>query len=433
MKTNNLKWIRLMPILCCFFLVNCEKDNNLEGIEKVGNKRFKKISLQDMNSRVVHDGNYEAFSRMLDGNKGAASSSQRTVALDNAVILTDEIVVIESDEGSDYTFKVLANSEGNEFYNLVLETNVNGVIIDDKFIKYTPSESWMQDPSQPFSGTVSSSESDTFSVDDINFRLGRCVTNISYEWSCNAGNEHAPDTCWAGGSDLIVQVTYGACPEGGEEESIDTPDGDGNASGGGYSGGTETTPLPPCPLVIGGVYGNDCLDPDEYNLALELNAAGVDDYEIDVNNDIDPNSVPNFSTVDELINYVESFVGQEASNVQQQTTTTSFSFVMNSILGTDLSFTVQKSVPTPTAPLDILSVTSELIGITAFQHWEQDEEFGEYVTGGSVMNITMTGIYKRGAMVNGDGLFITTKYHFSARFNYSTGEYVGASIYNIEY
>lgn len=429
---------KIVLILLSLLLMNCEKQDHLETIETIGVKKFTKITLQELKNKVIHNETFENISNSFDVNL-SSTSNQRKESLDNAIVLTDEIVEVQGKTGSDYTFKMITNSKAYEFYNLVVSVNDQGVIIDSKIIKYTPSESWISDPSLPFSGNASLIERNNFLDVDSKYSRGRrCVVGIITEWVCNAGNNHPPDSCPAGGSELIVTLVYGDCPPALDDEMDDTGtpfDTSGSSGGGGSNGGsgagTNTTPLPPCGFTFDGNYGNDCLGPDEYNLALELNAAGVHDYEFD--NSINPDQVPNFNSVEEMLTFFENFVGSQGIDVIQQTTISKFSFEMNSILGTDLRFIVQTNVPTPTIPLDILSVDSSLIGITAFQDWEQDEIYGEYNLGVDEIVLTMTGTYKRGAILNGQGIYISVKYHFIVKYNRLTGVYLGSWISNIEY
>jgi len=215
---NNILIGKLVLLLVSFSLINCEKESNLETNEVISIKKFKKITLQELNSRVGHDEAFENISSLFDVNR-SADLIQRTEALDNAIILTDEIVEVQSDAGLDYTFKMIVDSEESEFYNLVVTVNDQGVITENKFIKYMPSESWIADRSQPFSGNASLVENSNFLADDLTFNRGRrCIVGVSTQWDCNAGNNHPPNSCPYGGSDLIVTLEYGDCPPAFDDE-----------------------------------------------------------------------------------------------------------------------------------------------------------------------------------------------------------------------
>jgi hypothetical protein len=153
------------------------------------------------------------------------------------LIITDSIY-------NHYTFKILMQSEGYDFYNLTLKTDLQHNTVDTKFLKYKPTEAWFHNPAQPYDGTVELIDSNILNLDQL--LLGRssgvCVVSLEVVWTCNLGNNHAPGegtscTSW----EWDLDITYGSCPE-----TIDagdsTPGGTTSNDGGDNTGGNTVNP-----------------------------------------------------------------------------------------------------------------------------------------------------------------------------------------------
>ncbi|WP_303318303.1 hypothetical protein Q4Q34_10635 [Flavivirga abyssicola] len=178
--------------------------------------------------------------------------------------MTDHVTRIEKVVGASYTFQLETNGAGVKFYNLVVDVDNNGNMTKSHIIEYLPSAEWLLDKTQPFSGEARVINNDIFTQEDILSFQGKGVSTargglcwrVEIEWECNAGNDHAPDTCTAGGSTLIINLRPASCGSGGGSSgsfSVSAPShagydptntggsGSGGSSGGGNDGGTITT------------------------------------------------------------------------------------------------------------------------------------------------------------------------------------------------
>lgn len=206
-----------------FFIIflglnGCEDEGDLDiTTEEIGKKKFQRISLESFASKVGNIPKYDQLSILFDINN--TISQQRLDINNEATLITDEIVMIEEDDVTYYTFKIDTNIIENEFYNLVVSIDNSGDILGMRILEYTPSENWLDDTTQTFSGTIKLIENEFFVDSDImtalNARVSNtCVVSYDWEWNCNANNPHAPNTCEAGGSDIIIIPVYGPCPAG---------------------------------------------------------------------------------------------------------------------------------------------------------------------------------------------------------------------------
>ena len=228
-------------------LWNCQQQDDLTPVEIVQEKKIKTISFNDLKNETAYTKSFTSITRYFDKYQAPNKSSVLSKTSENEVILTDKIIKIEKEESTSYTFRLLKTGEGNEFYNLVIDVDHNGNIQKSVIVEYIPSGSWLADTSRPFSGYVSVQNNTIFSADDIADAQSLSKTDscyeVSYEWECNAGNDHAPNTCTAGGSDLVITYFEVPCPyEGGGTGGVAYPVGEGaeaGPGGGGSEGGSD--------------------------------------------------------------------------------------------------------------------------------------------------------------------------------------------------
>ncbi|WP_460220516.1 hypothetical protein [Psychroserpens sp. MEBiC05023] len=225
-----------------FLLTSCQKDDLNISTETFQEKRFKKISITELNSRLDGSKDYDKLNILFDINKiNRHSEFQRLESGDEAWLLTDEIVMIERDSMTFYTFRVGTNNTGIQFYNFVTAIDNNDNILSMRMLEYTPNEEWLQDNSQPFSGTIQLIENTFFTSNDITnsfytrSEISDCIIGLNYEWDCNDGYNHPPNSCPAGGSDIIITPIYGPCPA--EIDAGDSADGGGWPVDTGNTGG----------------------------------------------------------------------------------------------------------------------------------------------------------------------------------------------------
>lgn len=216
------------------FILACQKESFDNVQETVQEKKLKRITLNELNSKIGNSNDYSKLSAMFDVNRPKASSyQQRLETSDNPYLLTDEIAVVTKENITFYTFKIESDTSGNKFYNLVVAMDESQSIRSTRILEYTPSDYWLQDTTQPFNGMVKIQQNDIFSVTEINDLFSarssdQCVSGVTAEWECNYGNNHAPGegqscTSW----EYIITVHWEPCPE-----TIDA--GDSSGGGGGF-------------------------------------------------------------------------------------------------------------------------------------------------------------------------------------------------------
>lgn len=251
-KLTKLKFLTLALLLILF---TCDKDEENQ-LETRQSQKVSVISFDDFNSSVNQNEAYGRMSNYFDVNK-VNNTSARIDSDSNFVIFTDEITLVQLGDKNFYTFKVLTETEDNNFYNLVVETDLQNNIISSVFYEYQPSEEWLLDTSQPFTGHMSSFVNDFLDVNDLfaSRSSGQCVGEIYGYWECNWGQDHAPGegtqcTEWT----YYLTIDYVPC-SGGASTTSDSGTGVpitvGNIGPGGDATGVGTVPKRPCDTSTG--------------------------------------------------------------------------------------------------------------------------------------------------------------------------------------
>ena len=215
--------------------MSCQEESIHHNHETIQEKRLKRISLNELNTKLSQSQDYNVLSSVFDVNKPKTETHQnRPTDTDNPYLSTDEIVMIVNGNITYYTFRIESDLIGDEFYNLVVAVDDANTILSTRILEYLPSAIWLQDTSQPFEGQVKVYDNDIFSTTSISSTLssrssGLCVTDVTTSWECGAGNDHPPGhpQCTPDNNavtELIITVHWGPCPP-----SID----DGDSSGGG--------------------------------------------------------------------------------------------------------------------------------------------------------------------------------------------------------
>jgi hypothetical protein len=240
-------------------LTACKDDN--EHFEVEQNRKITFISLSEFSNKInPNQEKYNKLQSYFEQNQYESSSVQNRSAIDstsNITILTDVITSIQEEGYTFYTFKVVTVTDDNTFHNLIVSVDDQQNIIDSKFLEYRPSDNWLVDTSQPFSGYVELIDNDFLSLDNLFASRATqwCAYGVNYGWRCRDGNEHSPDDCSPQGPCYVCGAQYyinvltrpciGSVVPGGipisEESDDDLPQG-----GGGGTSGTPTIPTIPC-------------------------------------------------------------------------------------------------------------------------------------------------------------------------------------------
>ncbi len=240
---NNTFKIILSLLLISIFMTNCEKEESIFQ-EPEGYKTIFKVSFNDFTSEIANSKKLQKIKTLTDIYKAKSNTVSKIDSTSQITILTDEITMIVKDSISTYTFEVTTNEdlENNEFYNLVIYINNNTQnIYKSYFLEYFPSDGWLTDTSQQFTGGVKLINNDFFDTDNLfQSKAGDdCVTGVNTNWECSYGNEHSPSTgppqCVATNFTFWITLETGSCIE---SSTFNIPSGGGQSTGGPSGGNT---------------------------------------------------------------------------------------------------------------------------------------------------------------------------------------------------
>ena len=160
-------------------------------------------------------------------------------------LLKEDIIKIDRENYSSYTFKVLTNTPNSHFfYNYVVLINTQGIILSSNLFEYQPSKKWLLNTQKPFTGKV---KLITGVDSNLLSRGGLCVTGVRSFWLCsfnNTGPQHAPGQCNASSTEYIVEYEIGPCSaEGDGNGAAEVSDSSSGPGGGGSSGGGSIIPV----------------------------------------------------------------------------------------------------------------------------------------------------------------------------------------------
>ena len=205
--------------------------------------------MSDFNHKIKKDEAYNKLQTYFDFNKNNETQFyNRIEQRDDITVLTNDILLIQKDDINYYTFKLLTSSGGNGFYNLVIHTNNNQEIIKSEIYEYNPTDVWLQDTTQPYSGYISIVENDVINLNAVFSRAGNnCIVGVSSYWECGDGNNHEPEnnSCHPENNavtQFIIEIEYGPCSDDANDGHVyiagDEEVGDGSFPSGG--GGNNT-------------------------------------------------------------------------------------------------------------------------------------------------------------------------------------------------
>ena len=180
-KKRKLLFVHLLLLVVSFLLWNCEKDNNIG--EENGEQSFNRISLADFKSNITQK-NYTDLSKYFKGNSTDSKNAENQTDED-FTILTNEIVMIQKESKTFYTFLITKETSGDEFYNLVMTVNDQQQIIKSEIFKYFSSTI----NSLHFEGSIQSVLNTTIILEDlfIDKNTNDCVVAADGFWECSFG------------------------------------------------------------------------------------------------------------------------------------------------------------------------------------------------------------------------------------------------------
>jgi hypothetical protein len=185
-------------------------DDAIKDSEVKQDKIIHRINFTEFTSKVNHGEQFKILEQHFD----VVQKENKTLNSNDFTIITDDIVIIEKNDISYYTFKIAAPSENNEFYNLVVHVNNEQEILKTELYEYIPTSTWLEDISQPFIGQVQVLDHANISIDQlVSDKAGKCLVGATGSWECNEGNPHAPGegttcTSW----EYYLTLEYGPCP-----------------------------------------------------------------------------------------------------------------------------------------------------------------------------------------------------------------------------
>lgn len=244
-------------------LLSCERQEDAIPEEVQQEKTMATISFNQFKSKINSNSKLESFSRFFDISKSFKSGNFSKIGTNissEVTISTDDIIMIKKEEFTTYTFTILTPTENFEFYNLVLYANNNQEIYKSYILKYTPSEKWLSDTTQHFSGNVKIVTNDIFDIGNliqskssISAKVSAnddCISSVitSYQCSNNVadhreGSPGYPD-CTATEFYYYITVNYEPCSGsgGGDNGDFGPNTSGGTTTSGGGDAGIVTAP-----------------------------------------------------------------------------------------------------------------------------------------------------------------------------------------------
>lgn len=265
MKNKLKKALKLGILIFGFSLLlwNCDVMENTARQEVQQEGTITEISFDEFKLKANLNNQAKNLSRFFDINKSSFKSSNNyksTGGFENAIILTDNIIKIKKDNFTTYTFTILAPTENNEFYNLVLYVNDNQEIYKSHILKYKPSEKWLSDTTQYFSGSVEIINNDIFNVNNLlqsktsqsakSSSVAECIDDVIISYECSngveghrEGNPGSPD-CVAHSFYYYITLITSPCTAGLGDDGgdFDPNTGGGTSTSGGGDSGIVTAP-----------------------------------------------------------------------------------------------------------------------------------------------------------------------------------------------
>jgi len=243
-------------------LSNCDSMQDATQQEVRQENIMTKISFDEFKSKASLNGKAKNLIGFFDVTKSSFKSGNNfksTQGFEDATILTESIIKIKQDDFTTYTFTILTQVEKNEFYNLVLYVNENQEIYKSHILKYTPSEKWLSDRTQDFSGNVKIISNDVFDVKNLlpsktsssakTTYLDNCIDNVYITYACSnnrTGHREDPraEGCDATEFYYYVNITYVPCSgtSGDAGGNFDPNTGSGTTTSGGGTSGIVTAP-----------------------------------------------------------------------------------------------------------------------------------------------------------------------------------------------
>ena len=239
---------------------NCDKNEDITAHETPQERTMTEISFEDFKSNSRLNKNFQSLNPNFGIDQLSAKSNLNQKSLndfDNAIILTDKIIKIKKNGFTTYTFTIFTQTENDEFYNLVLYVNENQEIYKSYILKYTPSEKWLANINQPFSGNVKIINNDVYNLGNLlqskkshsaksNANDDCAEVVMTYECSHGVeGHRQDPRSSGCTAQDFYVYLDIISVPcstVGGDDGFFDTSTGAGTTTSGGSDGGIITAP-----------------------------------------------------------------------------------------------------------------------------------------------------------------------------------------------
>lgn len=304
MKQKLKHYLKLGIVLfsAAFLITTCEKENSLEenyaeNTDVVKSPTIKTLTLDevgDVFNRLSYKYQISSYFQSALESDELSRSTQDTLGL---TIYTDVIKEITLDNYTSYTMRVeVPNTETTDFYNLTVEEK-NGET-DLILIKYTPTDYWTDNKTEPYQGTVEMQRIEDITHEFPNGGSGETGYNIgptnnnNYPINCQGtviivGTNTVPYTCGCGdwpwqtcqgsscGPPHLPGYTYEniyQCIESQEGDANNTNPNDTNTNtgGGGQTGGSSTPDNTSITMVV--PPGEECnLPPDRQIYDLDGN------------------------------------------------------------------------------------------------------------------------------------------------------------------
>lgn len=196
MKVHPHRFLKYCTALLVLLLLvtNCEREEfDPLTEEKIQNSPRSKITLESFKNRIKSE-QYDALSQNFDiniDNQKKTSLQNKTVQNSN-IIITDTIHQYQTDNGYSFTFLITKpQDDPNKIYNLIVELDSIGNVINAIDVEYIPTEEWLENPNTVFKGSVSAKQSNIDLNAQFSNRSTRCY-QPHIVWTCFVGKPHHP-------------------------------------------------------------------------------------------------------------------------------------------------------------------------------------------------------------------------------------------------
>lgn len=256
-----MKNIYKIGVLMLYIIVlwNCQTSDQIHQNQESFNPNYKRtlIDLKTFaNEFSTENSKYSQLMELFSPKELTHFNSKQRVStakIRNFILDKNAILKIQQEQKVTYTIPAKPDVDTGTFFNLVIATNAEGILLHGHLLEYKPSVKWLKNTNLPYTGKVRIVQQKISNLSTI-LNSGKlvlqriCPLVIRGSWTCSFGNNHAPGECNGSYFNfnlyMIPDCTQGG---GGTDNTTNTytdignPLDTGGGSGGNGGGNTATT------------------------------------------------------------------------------------------------------------------------------------------------------------------------------------------------